>query len=191
MKINGLRIAVKNETVIPIIKTGQTIYLIATPVSSYSDFDTVCPMPVAPVGGPPGQERALTDSKEYQNKLREHYVMFNEWLIVSCLKEAALEIEVEIANPNYIDPDKTPNILPIIKERRIKRYPLEWETVDLKNPKTFENWRVELRENNKFTEADLRHIVAGVMECNNLSEELIEAAKQNFLALPLDQEETM
>lgn len=58
---------------------------------------------------------------------------------------------------------------------------LEWETVDLQNPDTWQNYEQELRDSG-FTEIELGRIVTGVFTANSLNEAKIAEAKERFLA---------
>lgn len=56
----------------------------------------------------------------------------------------------------------------------------EWETIDLNNPETFENWQTELMSAG-FTDAELNRIGLAMSEVNGLNEALIDEARQSFL----------
>jgi len=58
---------------------------------------------------------------------------------------------------------------------------LEWETVDLQNPETFENYETELKTGG-FNEFQIGSLVRGVMEANGLSESRVQEARNRFLA---------
>ena len=57
---------------------------------------------------------------------------------------------------------------------------LEWETVDINKPETWENWRKELEEGG-FTQIEIGRILTGIMAANSLSSDAIEEAKKDFL----------
>jgi hypothetical protein len=57
---------------------------------------------------------------------------------------------------------------------------LEWETVDMNDPATWNNYEKELKEA-EFTPLELGRIVRGVMRANALDDDMIEAARQGFL----------
>ena len=57
---------------------------------------------------------------------------------------------------------------------------LEWETVDLSDPSTWELFRKELRESG-FSDVEINRIIAGCISVNALNEEKIEAARERFL----------
>lgn len=58
---------------------------------------------------------------------------------------------------------------------------LEWETVDLGKPETWENYEKELEESG-FTIAEMNLIYEGVMSVNAMSNEKLEQAREAFLA---------
>jgi hypothetical protein len=58
---------------------------------------------------------------------------------------------------------------------------LEWETVDMKNPETWENYHQELKDS-KFSVAEINSVIYGVLAANNLDEDKVEAARKSFLA---------
>lgn len=65
---------------------------------------------------------------------------------------------------------------------------LEWETVDMSDYTTWENYREELKEA-CFSEIEVNRIVAGCISVNALNEAKIAAARERFLLMaqePLD-----
>jgi len=59
---------------------------------------------------------------------------------------------------------------------------LEWETVDVSDPSTWDLFREEFKSAG-FSEMEINRIVAGVISVNALSESKIEAARERFLLL--------
>lgn len=59
---------------------------------------------------------------------------------------------------------------------------LEWETVDLSKPETYENVRIELADSG-LTAADIARIVNLVIEVNGLNQDKIDEATKRFLAM--------
>lgn len=57
---------------------------------------------------------------------------------------------------------------------------LEWETVDMTNPKTWKNFRKELREA-YFTDLEIKRIENLAATANSLNETVLELARRNFL----------
>lgn len=58
---------------------------------------------------------------------------------------------------------------------------LEWDTVDLNNPDTYENFRTELQEAG-LSAIEVTRLIGAVFEANSLNEEAIDKARENFLA---------
>jgi len=58
---------------------------------------------------------------------------------------------------------------------------LEWETVDINKPETWLNYEKELKDSN-FSIIEIGRIIRGVMVANSLDEDMIDAAKADFLA---------
>jgi len=59
---------------------------------------------------------------------------------------------------------------------------LEWETVDIANPSTWQLFREEFRKAG-FSDMEVNRIISGVISVNALSESKIEAARDRFLLL--------
>lgn len=57
---------------------------------------------------------------------------------------------------------------------------LEWETVKIEDPSTWENWRTDIENN--FGMVDFGRIFQGFLDANSLSEEKLEEARLRFLA---------
>lgn len=58
---------------------------------------------------------------------------------------------------------------------------LTWDTVDMKNPKTWGNYEQELKEC-YFTKTEVQRIQNACFEANSLSESKVEEARANFFA---------
>jgi hypothetical protein len=67
----------------------------------------------------------------------------------------------------------------VIKSLQATEY-LEWETVDITKPETWEKWRGELEEAG-FTEIEIMRIVQTVTKANALDDDMLEEARQSFL----------
>ena len=57
---------------------------------------------------------------------------------------------------------------------------IEWETVDIENPKTWLGWDKELREAG-MSDIEINRIVMCVMQANSLDESKLEQARELFL----------
>lgn len=58
---------------------------------------------------------------------------------------------------------------------------IEWDTVDMDQPGSWDNWREDLK-NSGFIQAELNQIQALVYEANALDTNKLETARANFLA---------
>ena len=63
---------------------------------------------------------------------------------------------------------------------------IEWETVDLTKPNSWENWRTELKDAG-FTEIEMLRILQLCTRVNCLDDDLLNEAKETFLAEALQQ----
>lgn len=158
MKLNGISVKIEREVVIPILSdNSDPFYLIGRPIMSYDEFELVCPAPKPMVGGEPGKEKPLPEHKLYKEAMVKRAVKFNDWVNLKTL--------VEVANAKG------------------ERFPIEWETVDMNNPDTYANWKKELKEINGLSDGDIQRIEMDVLRCNSMDSELIEKAKDDFLAI--------
>lgn len=58
---------------------------------------------------------------------------------------------------------------------------IEWDTVNMSNPKTWTNWEEDLR-NGGLTQIEINRVAALVLEANSLDDEKLAKARQVFLA---------
>jgi len=58
---------------------------------------------------------------------------------------------------------------------------IEWDAVNLDNPKTWDNWNNDLT-NAQFTDAEIDRIVQLVVDANGLNEAKLQRAREDFLA---------
>lgn len=64
--------------------------------------------------------------------------------------------------------------------RSIEPSEIEWETVDIDNPSTWENWQSEMTEAG-LSEVEITRIINTVLTANSLDEEKIKEAREAFL----------
>jgi hypothetical protein len=57
---------------------------------------------------------------------------------------------------------------------------LEWETVDLSDHNTWENFRKEMKDSG-FSDVEINRVVGGCISVNSLNDDKIEAARERFL----------
>ncbi len=65
---------------------------------------------------------------------------------------------------------------------------LEWETVDLETPDTWENWAAELKESG-IPNTEIIYIFNKVQEVNSLDQDKLDEARERFLQTQLAQKE--
>lgn len=65
---------------------------------------------------------------------------------------------------------------------------LEWETVDMADPTTWENFRTELQDSG-FSNVEINRIVVDCIEVNALDDAKIEEARERFLLEAQEQQE--
>lgn len=58
---------------------------------------------------------------------------------------------------------------------------ISWETIDMNNPSTWDNWQKEL-ENAGFSEAERNIIYTSFIECNMITDNMLTEARNRFLA---------
>jgi hypothetical protein len=58
---------------------------------------------------------------------------------------------------------------------------LEWETVDMEKPSTWDKYQEEMKEAG-FTEIEMYRVLQGVMRANSLDDDMLKEAKKAFLA---------
>jgi len=71
--------------------------------------------------------------------------------------------------------------LAYIVVRSLEASEIEWDTVDINNPKTWVNYRTDLK-NAGFSEIEVGRIVQTVLQANALDETKLEKAREVFLA---------
>ena len=64
--------------------------------------------------------------------------------------------------------------------RSLEPSEIEWDTVDLDNPKTWPNWEKDLRDAG-MTQVEVNRVGKLVMEANSLDEAKLQAARDSFL----------
>lgn len=127
----------------------RTIYIQASVLLDYDEFDEMCPAPEAPEVKKDGQAPFLNyNDPNYRLALEDHNRKRLDWIF---LKSVA----------------GTPG--------------LEWDTVDLKDPATWENYSTELREAG-FTPVQVKKLIEEVYLLQAIDEDRVEEARKSFLA---------
>lgn len=71
--------------------------------------------------------------------------------------------------------------------KSLEESPIEWETVNMGDPSTWNNWESELKKSG-FSNIECNRIIKGISDANCLNEEKVEEARKRFLAgIELDQ----
>lgn len=65
---------------------------------------------------------------------------------------------------------------------------LEWETIDLEKPETWENWEKELKESG-IPNSEILYIFNKVQEVNSLDQDKLDEAREHFLLTQSSQKE--
>lgn len=96
----------------------------------------------------------------------------------------------DLENPRYkaqiIEYNKKRTAYMIIKSLEATEG-LEWETVDLSDSSTWDNYKKEFEESG-FSEIEVMRIINAVMSANCLNETVIEEAKQRFFLIQQEKE---
>ena len=117
--------------------------------------------------------RALPDMDEFHKFCPEPQprkkLVKNEWVIdteaVGYAEEVAAHIKMRVG---------------YMVTRTLAPSEIEWDTVDLNNPKTWVNWESDLR-NAGMTQIEVNKVGTLVMDANSLSEEKLAHARELFL----------
>lgn len=149
MKIAGKKIEGPNVELIIIPRGESQIVFKAQAVLDFSDFDKLCPAPVAKVKMFPGGKTIQdVESPEYKKELTKYSEKRIAWLYLQSLKSTE---------------------------------GLEWETIDMSNSDTWNNFDSELKSAG-FSAIEIMRITSGIMSANSLNETKIEEARNRFLA---------
>jgi hypothetical protein len=136
---------------------------------------------IIPIPRPDGDvifiAEAVTDWDEFEKIVPEPEVPM-------ILKPGGIKIE-QTNDKNYLKKIEEHNLLRttwIVLKSLQATSELEWETVNMKDPKTWTNYERELKESG-FSPIEIGRIIKGVMAANALDEDMIDAAKADFLAI--------
>lgn len=89
----------------------------------------------------------------------------------------------EYSNPEYlakIDKRNSARLGFMVIQSLRATEDLEWETVDLNDPNTWENYLTEMRASN-LSEVEISEIVKGSIKANALDSDALDEAKDRFL----------
>lgn len=154
MKIDGVKIEGVNEDFIVIPRGDNKIVLRARAITSYSEFDTILPLPKPPTKIKPGGKKVVDiENPRYRQAIEEYSSKRTYWMLLKSLEATES---------------------------------LEWDTVQINDPSTWNNFEKELRDSG-FSEIELTKIVQLVLQVNSLDEAKLEKAREDFL-LSLEQQ---
>lgn len=160
MKFKGKKLEGKNNDLLVLTKGEVFIAFKAEALMNYKEFDKYYPAPEPPMKLLPGgikqpNERAKSylDNMDKYAEARVNYMMLKSLVEIVCYtKEDKSDLEV-----------------------------MEWETVDIKDPGTYDNWQTEL-ESSGFSEMERMRIMQLCVRVNALDDALLDNAKESFLA---------
>lgn len=159
MRINGQKVEGLNEEIIPIPRgNGRDIFFIARAVPDLTPFLKVCPRPEPPLA----QKRidgVMQMIPNFQDKV--FIKKINDW---AEMRTAWMVVNSLLATPGF-----------------------EWESVELDNPDTFQNYKKEFADAG-FSDSEQESIIMGVAAANGLDQRRIEEAKKRFLAMTPEQQ---
>jgi len=157
MKIGGKKIEGASRKTVIIKREDGDIKFIFEAVLDESEFDLLCPRPIAGTKMVPGGGKVVDlENKEYKAALDEWAGQKTRW---SFLKSIS-------ATPD-----------------------LEWENVDLGNPKTWEKYTDELTASG-FSSGEQYKLMQAYMYVIGLDEDKVNEAVQSFLADPQETQES-
>lgn len=190
MKINGERFETRNEKVIPITRPTGNFFLIAEALDNVEHINNLVEESRKAKGTrkvvsmKPGQKPEVADNTANRQQDLSDFQLWMDGVVVHSLKyitqDQVEEIELEEPDDGWGD---TPEDLRVSMETKRYKYPIEWEKVDFEDPATWPNWREEMRES-KINDAEITRILNGCLEANSLTEQSVELAMDDFLALP-------
>jgi hypothetical protein len=151
MKYNGRKLAGPRIKIEPVIRTEEEGGNMYFRIQAITDFQPF--LDLCPQ--PQAPEILLPGNrKKYDINNAGYKATINEWF-----KKRAAWIAIKALEPTT---------------------ELTWETVDLNNPDTWQNYHNELRESG-LADLEMTRILNTIMDLNGLNENLIEEARQSFL----------
>ncbi len=178
MFINDVKFESKNEVVTPIVRLNGNFFLISVALDDTNIINKAVALAIKTkpkFGGKPGEPMKKLETSAMKN---EKFRLWQDGVIVHSLKYIAVDEDVV---KEVLD-SETKEVIDTEEDVERRKYPFEWQTVDIDNPLTWENWREELRQ--KLTEVELQRLLGACMEANSLSERAINEAMTDFLSNP-------
>lgn len=157
MKINGTKIYKPASSILVFPRNGtEDIRLEIVAVLERTEFDKLCPTPSAPLMLKRGGEKVANfEDKGFLASVQYQSELYTKWICLKSIKAAS----------NL--PDTPPT-------------DIEWETVDINDPKTWDNYQQELIDSG-FSDMERARIQNAVFEVNSLNESKVREARDSFL----------
>lgn len=155
IRIGGKEIPqVSHEDCIVLPRGEDALCIRAKAINDFDEFSKICPLPE-----PPGK---LTkdgwvpnpDDKTYRQRVEQHNIQRVGWMVVRSITEMAL------SDGEF--------------------FPVEWDKVQVENPKTWSKWQEDLRDSG-FTDVECNLVLALVIDVNSLNEDKLKEARDSFI----------
>ena len=170
MILYGIKIPVKGETIIPIIREDATTFFAFKPIENFDAFNRLIPGNDRVLfGGPTGETMKKLDAlpettvQEFKAKYMLHW-LFVESLVCVYQDESAF--------------NETTGKIEIIR----KKSPVVWEQINLKDLTTYPKIIEELKAL-ALEDREIDQLYIGAQEANSLRCDLMEEARENFTRL--------
>lgn len=157
MKFAGIQISSKITEIVPITREAFTLVIHLTNVADTSLFDQMLPTP-APVAVHRVGESQPTFRPPSQNVIADYNRRYFAFLVVQSFDF------VEVMRGDLIEPVR-----------------FDWEHVDLNDITTYDRYLDDFKAAG-FTESEVSKIVQVALRVNTLTDEMLQAARDNFLA---------
>lgn len=102
MKIKGQRLSAPSVAVIPVIRNNEEYIFQVQPVLDYTDFETLCPHPKAPILKKPSGEVSDVTDPAYIKLMEKWAQKMTSWMMIKSL-EATEGLEWETVKLNEPD----------------------------------------------------------------------------------------
>lgn len=170
MLIGGKKLNTSNEKVVPIIRKDGNYYFILEMVHDVEGLNKMIDGSLAAVepvfGGAPGERMKPVETRSTREREDQRFNMWQDGMVVRSLLYCAT-------------PSKAENGTTVLE-----KHPVEWEIVNIDDPKTWNAWRSELATAG-LNQYEIDRMFTSVLEVNALTESTIQAALDDFLAIPL------
>lgn len=157
MKINGTKLYKPSSQLIVFTRGDDpAIKLEVIAVLDRAEFDKLCPTPVPPMMMKRGEGKVPDfDDKGFLAQVQRNSELYTKWI---CLKSIMVPSDEVDGEPTHV----------------------EWETIDLQDPKTWNNYDQELIASG-FSDMERLKLQNVIFEVNSLSETKAREARETFL----------